>query len=280
MDAAAVIRRVVREPIVHFLALGLALWLVLTSITDDRGRYTIDIDQSRIRQIAQRYTEQFGEPPNATQMHELVDQYIRDEIAYREGVGMHLDRDDEIVRRRVVQKYNFLQNDRLAVDQPDDAALQRWYLAHRSDYLAPSRTSFSQIYFSPDGDGSPTERAEAVLRRLNDTSRAPELGDPFPGPSDANDLTSEETVRVFGHSEVATKLPILPVRRWAGPFQSGYGWHLIYVTGRKPPVLLPLQQVREQVLSDFLSDARMRANEQAWAKVRRRYVVHYPEKTF
>ena len=225
------------------------------------------------------YQQQFGELPTSAQLKELIDRRIREEIYLREGLALNLERDDEIVRRRIVQKYEFLQTDLAAPADPDPAVLQQWYEKNRLRYLTPERVAFTQVYFSPDmhGDQAARLRALQVLAKLRAThvSRAPDTGDAFPGPSDVGALTPEEATRLLGDSELSHALFKVPASQWEGPFRSGFGWHLVQVTGHQPPVLPALREIHDRVLADYLEQQRQVLSERAYEKLRAKYTVRY-----
>jgi peptidyl-prolyl cis-trans isomerase C len=277
VTARASLRLIAREPIAQFVVLGLLIWGSAEYRSTQQDRYIIHIGSAQRQRIAVTYLQQFGQFPTPRQLQGLIDRYIREEIYLREGLALQLDKDDEIVRRRIVQKYEFLQSDLAVPDSPGSGVLERWFEQNQLRYLTPERVAFSQVYFSADKEGEEAGRVRAlkVLKDLRGmhTSRAPGLGDAFPGPSDVGALAPEEAARLFGKSEFAEQLFKLPVGQWAGPYRSGYGWHLVYVTGHLPPVLPPLTQIREQVLADYLEEQRRILNGRAFEKLRAQYTI-------
>jgi parvulin-like peptidyl-prolyl isomerase len=241
-------------------------------------RYTIDLGPDEQDRIGAMYFRQFGEKPTARELEALLDRYIREEIFLREGLALNLDKNDEVIRRRIVQKYEFLQSDLQIPKSPDKAVLERWFDQHKSHYMRPERASMSHIYFrlGPDEELA-RRRASAVLQELR-TAHAgggARPGDAFPGPSDINDLTPEEAKRLFGDSELSRQLFHAPTEQWVGPYRSGYGWHLVYVTSHSPPALAPLDRIHEQVLNDYISEQRRAQNDFAFQQLRAKYTIRY-----
>ncbi|HWM68636.1 MAG TPA: peptidylprolyl isomerase [Steroidobacteraceae bacterium] len=288
-----------REPLLHFVALGLLIGWGTNYWNDHSERYTIHIGAAERQHITNTYLLQFGQPPQPAQLDKLIDRYVRDEILLREGLALGLDRNDEIVRRRIIQKYEFLRSDLAVPEQPAPAVLERWFDENRQRYVIPERVAFAQIYFSADRlptaesargstagkvnsatqhhsatETAPSRALQALaqLRRTH-ASRAPDLGDPFPGPADVGALTQEDAVRLFGESNVSQQLFEAPIGQWSGPFRSGYGWHLVHVTNRRPPQLPSFQEVRERVLADYLTVRREALNTQNFGKLRDRYTI-------
>jgi peptidyl-prolyl cis-trans isomerase C len=271
------LRRLLRDPFFHFLLLGFALYLAASQFDAERRQHRIVITDQQLQRIALLYEKQFGAPPTPTQRAALIDSYIREEIFFREGVALSLDRDDEIVRRRVAQKYQFLRQDVALARAASDADLQRFYAAHSERYTRPARRSFTQVFFSPDLAG-PTAAEEAARKSLpqlqrDSSGRLPQSGDQFPGPQHNVLLTQAEIARIFGDSRLAEGIFGAPLAQWMGPFQSGYGWHLIRVTDAQAPVLPAFAEVRERVSTDYRDDARLQENERAYAELKSKYDV-------
>lgn len=267
--------RLIREPLLHFLVAGLVLFCAGQIYREQTSPYRIEMTPRREAELAERYVLQFGGRPDAATLRTLVEQDIHQEILFREGMRLQLDQGDEIVRRRIVQKAQFLLQDTQAPAEPTEVQLQTYFSVHASDYLSPQRVTFSHVYFSTDrGDEAARSRAAAVRETLTDgRSRAPDLGDPFPDLYDFSGYDADEVARVFGHTELSTAVMSAPPGRWAGPFRSSYGWHLIYVQTRDPSRSPAFAAVRERVREDYLRAEQGRLNAAAFAKLAAKYRV-------
>jgi parvulin-like peptidyl-prolyl isomerase len=208
-----------------------------------------------------------------------MDRYVTEEIFVREGLALNLNENDEIVRRRIAQKFEFLQTDLAAPKEPSAAALKAWFSQNQSHYISAPSVSFTHVYFSADRDGDAAARARAAATlktlRAEKRARAPQLGDSFPGPADVGSLTPDAAERLFGKSQLSEELFTLPPGQWAGPFQSGYGWHLVYVTDKKAPQLPSFDEVRAKVHDDYMDGERGRLNAATFEKLRSKYTVVY-----
>ena len=279
--AALRLRTLAREPFFHFVALGLLIFLVRGLFDGTPEQYRITVGPEDVRRIATGYEWQFGRPPTAGELSHLVERHIEEEILYREGVAMGLDVGDEIVRRRVVQKLQFLQEDVALPPEPDDAALQAFHAQHTERYGEPARVTLRHLYFSPDSGGSGAARARAAeaatgLRDKPDgatVDEPPAGADPFPGRDRYVALDGPGLSRAFGHSELSSAVFELPPGAWHGPLRSGYGWHLVYVERIDPGRERPLAEVREEVRADYLDEQRAEMNTAALAAIKRKYVV-------
>jgi parvulin-like peptidyl-prolyl isomerase len=229
-----------------------------------------------VAQLSRSYALQFGAAPDKATLEQLVQDDVRDEMFFRQGRALRLDQDDQIVRRRVVQKEQFLIQNLHPPDEPTETQLATYYAGHADRYAAPSRVSFSHIYFATGsgGDAAAEARARAALARIPaGVSRGPERGDAFPDLYDFSAFEPEQVQRLFGHTEFAQAVFTAPLGRWTGPFRSAYGWHLLYVATRAPPATPPLVEVRDRVRADYLQDAQDRSNAAAFDKIARRFTV-------
>ena len=269
--------RLAREPFLQFLALGLLVFLAKGWSGGTPERYHVTIGPADVRRLATGYEWQFGRPPTAAELGHLVDRRIEEEILYREGVALGLDRDDEIVRRRVVQKLQFLQEDTALVPEPDDAALRAYRARHADRYREPARATFRHLYFSPDDGGPQAARARAAAALASRTSDAagpaPAAGDPFPGRDRYAAIDAAGLARIVGDSELSRTLFALAPGEWHGPLRSGYGWHLVFVETLEPARERPFADVREQVRADYVDERRQAVNAAALAAIKARYVV-------
>jgi peptidyl-prolyl cis-trans isomerase C len=275
-SALPTVSRIAREPLAHFVVAGFVLFLAATIYQSQTDQHRIVITPAHVAELAKAYALQFGDKPDAQTLDALIKRDVHDEVLYREGKSLKLDQDDQIVRRRVVQKMQFLMQDLNAPAEPTDAQLQAYYDTHAVHYALPARATFSHIYFSPDngGDDAAKARATAVLKRLSDkTTRAPDLGDAFPDLYDFAAYDPEQIARLFGHTPFSDAVQTSPIGHWVGPFKSGYGWHLLYIDSREAGARPPLAQVHEAVRADYLQDAQDGANQAALDKLAKRYQV-------
>ena len=266
-----------REPLVHFLAIGAAFFLLWHFIGDrvtpqhDR----IVITPGHVERLAQQWTKTHLRTPSAEELAGLVEQEIDEEVLYREAIAMGLDRDDLVIRRRLAVKMEFLTDDVAAVATPTDEQLQAFLSQHPDKFNLELLTTFAQVYVnrSQRGDGASAE-AERVLTLLNDKvgSDLQSLGDPLPLPNEYEAATETDVARLFGR-EFPKKLSALPVGRWSGPVESGYGLHLVLVRKRTAGRLPPLDEVRDAVVSEWRAAQRQELNANLRRQRRARYSV-------
>ncbi len=260
---AGFLRKIVREPLVHFLLVGLLIYGAAEYWQAHDERYRIEISSDDVSSIKAAYAAEFGTEPDKDTLGSLIEEHVIAEVLFREGMARGLDRGDEIIRRRVIQKASFLEEGRDVIPEPTESQLAAWYEEHRSDYAGNQEIGFSHVFFaaSPGEVETVKERAVQALAGLPDVvKRAPDRGDAFPDLYDYTGFSQQDASRIFGSSEIASALFDAPVGTWSGPYRSAYGWHLVRVSERSQPRAPVLSEIREKVHSDYMEQARGRAD--------------------
>ena len=279
---SSMLGRAIREPLLQFLAIALVLFianqLVHGSITQPSNE-RITISQGRVRQIAESYRLLAGRMPSRAELQALVDDFADEEIAYREAVGMGLDADDTIVRRRMRQKLEFMAEDAAASEEPTDQQLAAWLVEHGVDYQLPERVAFRHVMASSDARGAQAlTDAARFLAQLRAGEDPTKLGDSSMLPS-ALPLTTEQGVAAqFGES-FATSVFAHGDDGWFGPIASPLGAHIVLILSRQPAHDPVLADVRDKVRSDWIEARRRDQREQFQSRLRHRYevVVEWPQ---
>ena len=272
-------KRLIRDPVVRFLAVGAAIfWIThLLHHSSQNTAQRIVVDAAQVRRLSQLYQAQTGAAASQVEIDHLVDDYIHDEVLYREALRLGLDQNDDIVRRRLVQKIEFLNSDLAAAAPPSETELRRYYSAHAAEFAAPAAVTFSHIYFAPDlrGEVSARQAALDALRALqtqpNPAQR--QVGDPFPLQRTYAELSAGEVAQVFGHTPFVAALFAAPVGQWWGPIRSGYGWHLVFVSHRVEQRIPEFENIKAQVAAAAAEELRRRADERGYAEMEARYFV-------
>ncbi len=273
-DARPWLARLLREPLTHFVVLGLLIFAAAHYLEARSQRYVIDLGPPELRRIALSYAQQYGTAPSAAEMQAMTDEHVRQEVLLREGIALGLDKDDEIVRRRIAQKYEFLLQDRSTAREPSEAALKAWFAAHRPDYTIPRRRTFDHLYYAIDQRGEAAARtlAQTVLTDLRAGRPAPEA-DAFPGPPVIRLLSQADTDRLFGGEGFAGRKFSAPSGSWSGPYRSAFGWHVVRVTEDQPAQQRDFAAVRNQVLNDWREADRAARNQSAYDEIRAKYRI-------
>jgi PPIC-type PPIASE domain len=267
------VKRLMREPLVHFLVLGALLFAVSHWRGDASNR--IVITPGQIDSMAATFARTWQRPPTEQELKGLVDDYVREELATREAGALGLDRDDVVIRRRLRQKLEFLIEDSPDAAPVTDTELRTWLERHADRYRFEPEVAFRQVYVSPDRRGDATERdAKILLAKLSadGSDVATDIGDRLMVPRDVELSARSSIARQFGEEFAAAVLQIEP-GHWAGPVRSGYGLHLVWVHTRDGGRMPALEEVRPQVERDVFSARRRERMEQMYAEMLSRYTV-------
>lgn len=262
-----------REPLVHFLLAGALLFGLYALVADPHQAEpdAITVTAAQVEALAAGFARTWGRQPDPAELDELIDEYVVEELFYREALALGLDRDDTVIRRRLRQKMEFLAD--AAPAEASDAELAAHLAAHPDRFAAEPRTSFVQVFLAADRPGV-AEVAAQLLARLEAGAVADPLvlGDPTLLPSGLEAATPRDIDSVFG-PDVTAALAAAPVGRWSGPVRSGYGWHLVRVTARTAATVPDLAAVRPAVLADWQEAQRRAAVAASVAALRAKYRV-------
>lgn len=271
-----------REPLLQFLVLGAALFVGYSSLqpesSSDELALRIELKQGDIEQLEAVWIAKWQRPPSTQEMLALVQARVDEEVLYREAIALGLDQGDEIVRRRLAQKMDFLLGDMAAVEPPSTAELKAWYEQHADQFLQEGRLSFHHLYFSPDrrgGFAGAREAAMAAMEQLRSDPAAARLADRFMFQDFYGDRTAAELGNVFGLA-FADGLFAVPAGSWQGPLESGLGWHLVWIESLTPPRSPAYEEIEPDIKLAWLAEQRTLAKEAAFLALRARYDVVLP----
>jgi hypothetical protein len=232
----------------------------------------IVVTTADIERLSGNWSKKWNRPPTETELRGLVDSYIKEEVYYREALALGLDQNDTILKRRLMQKMEFLLNDLAELNQPDETALNKYFLENQEKYEIPPSISFTHIYFSLDKRGAKAfDDAKSVLSGLN-VLRAPEKGDSFMMQYDFVQETPFEVERLFGKG-FAEQLFQLETDTWQGPIESGYGLHLVRISEKIDSRMPELTYVIDKVRTDFMFEQRQKVNKEIYEKFKERYEI-------
>ena len=269
--------RWLREPLLHFLVLGTAIFALAHLVGDpgDGRADRIALSTGDVEQLATGFERTWQRAPTPEELAGLVEERVREEVYYREALALGLDRDDTIVRRRLRQKMEFLSED-LAAAEPTDAELEAWLRANPERFRIPPRMGFRQVFLSRERRGdrvrADAERLLAMLRAGDGGVEPAALGDPLPLPAEDADLSESEVAGLFG-AGFAAQLFVLEPGAWQGPVESAYGVHLVFARERSPGRDPELAEVRDAVAREWSAARRDRAREEFYRELRERYDV-------
>ena len=270
--------KILREPLVHFVLLGAAIFGAYSVVSQGRGDEpgNIVISAGQIATIELGFTRTWHRPPTREELEGLLRDRVREEVYYREAMALGLDKDDTIIRRRLRQKLEFLTEDVVDETQPTDAELNTYLAAHPDSFRVQRAFTFSHVFLNPDkhGDRLASDAAEllAQLNRAGGEADTSAFGDSFLLGHSFASLPAIEVATQFGQP-FATKLGEVLPGRWQGPVESGYGVHLVFVSDRTEGRVPQLDDVREAVSREWDNARRLSANDKLYEEMLKRYTV-------
>ena len=267
----------------HFVVLGAALFGLFDVIDKkDEAPTKVIISTSRIVTLADGFARTWRRPPTEQELQGLVEDYIRDEIFYREGRAAGLDRDDFVIRRRVRQKMEFLAED-MAAAEPSDEQLAAYLASNPERFLTEDRLTFHHVFLSATRRGSALDGdAKQIADTLARTSAPVDtstIGDPFLLGEEFREMSQSDVARTFGEG-FAKQLSAVEPGLWQGPIPSSFGVHFVILDERAKGSLPPLDTVRETVQREWLNARRIETEQKLYRSLRDRYqiVVETPPK--
>ncbi|HZZ23227.1 MAG TPA: peptidylprolyl isomerase [Roseiarcus sp.] len=284
--------RLLREPLFHFLLLGAALFGVYRYLPPQgptqpaaqaaepaaaaSRQILLSLDQ--LTRLALAFQANWGREPTAQELNLMVENDVKEEILYREGLALGLDKDDEIVRRRMAQKMQFLAEDVAAQHAPSDSELRVFFDQNKKLFEEPTRLGFRHLYFSPDRRASDARAdAERALSEIKGEAEEVKFAsaDPFMFQDYYRDKAPDYLRKEFGPAFAAAIMK-LPRGSWQGPIESGFGWHLVFVDTLIPARASAFEEIEPDVKQAWLAEQKAKAVKQAYDEMRAKYTILLP----
>ncbi|WP_193210695.1 peptidyl-prolyl cis-trans isomerase [Luteolibacter marinus] len=265
--------KILKEPLLHFVLIGaliFALYQRFDPEAEAPGETEVVVTSGRIQQLSAIFQKTWQRPPTRDELQGLVDDFILEEIYYREATAAGLDHNDTLIRRRLRQKMEFLTDD-LAAGTPGDEELAEFVEANPERFRKPPATTFRQIFFNPDKLGDQRDQIIADAAAELAKGEVPE-GHPTLLPPDMSGATPKRVTATFGE-EFAGALAGLEVGKWSEPIRSGFGIHFVRVDDRTDAELPPLGEIRPVVLREWEHEQREAFRDRFQSELLKKYEV-------
>jgi hypothetical protein len=239
------LRRLAAEPLLHFVLLGAALFALNAALPGATSPKEVAVSEGRIRSLAETFRATFRRAPTREDLDALIEEYVREEILYREALAAGMDREDSTIRRRLRQKMEFLSEEAAAALEPSDKELADYLAANAAAFHTEPRVTFSQ---------APLAGKLAMIEPRYEN------------------VSQHEVEQVFGRA-FAEALIKQPPGKWSGPISSGYGAHRVKVDNFVPASLPTLEQARPLVEREWRNARRKALADELYAKLRIQYKI-------
>jgi len=272
--------KLLREPLVHFMFIGAVIYALYGLFAEpavEETDKTIVVTAGELEWMQTSWQKRWNRAPTEQEFDGLIQQYIKETVLYREALTMGLNKHDQIIRRRLAQKLEFLAKDLVALTPPTEEELKAYFEEHLSSYQAPTLYTFTQVFFDPDKRGDTTlddaEKAKLTLIAQGDAIDDPgAMGDGLMLQNYYPEKDRVEIQRQLGSGFTETLVGLAP-GQWHGPVLSGFGVHLVYVNSideSPPPVF---SEERERVAEDWRFARGEELNDQFYASLREQYTI-------
>ena len=273
-------RKAIREPLVHFLSIGFLVFAVYAVMNHGKGAavdHQIVLTLDDLKQLNGSFISQWNRQPTAQEFNGLLESFVQQEILYRQGLALGLDKDDTIVKRRMAQKMEFLSEDVAAAHEPTSDELRKWFAKNSRDFALPGRATFRHLFFGFDQRGQKAQTdADSTLVRIaglsEDSPIAKSQADPFMFQNYYADRAPEQLAKEFG-PDFATAIFKLKTGSWQGPIESAYGWHVIWIESITPGRIPNFEEIEDDVKTAWLTDQKAEQWRETYAKLRAQYDV-------
>lgn len=274
-------KRFLKEPLLHFLLLGAAIFVVFDSVSRQAADEPdeIVVTQAKIETLADKFARTWQRPPNDAELNGLIQDFVRDEVAVREAAAMGLDRDDTVIRRLLRQRVEFVTEEAVVLAEPGDAELNAFLVEHEEDFRSDRLITFSHVFLDPQRRADSLAADAALLRaRLNTAggqipvTDLAELGDATLLERQFTEIPIDDVAQMFG-AGFADALSSQAPGQWSAPIVSAYGQHLVLVSDIIPGAVPALADVRDAVRREWVNARRIAALDQFYAALLQRYRV-------
>jgi len=264
-----------RSSLLHFFVLGALIFATYAVVNDTPTSAPVDditLTPAEANGLVQRFRATWNRPPTAQELDGLMRNWVLEEANVREARALNLDRGDAVIRQRLNLKMQFLAEAGGAATMPEEAVLQTYLDENAELFVQPPVIAFEQVMLSLGED--PTDS----LARLNAGARPSTLGGPSLLPTSIPMTSAPLIDRTFGNG-FHTSLLAVPIDRWAGPVNSGYGQHLVRVTERSNARVPSLSEIRERVAKEWRASEMQKVREAFDEALLARYSINLPSAT-
>jgi hypothetical protein len=277
-------RRLLREPLLHFLVAGVVLFAAYAALSPgadegtSRSRRIVRVTAREVDWLEKTWARQWQRPPDDQELAGLVTDYLREELLAHEATELGLADDDTVVRRRLAQKMEFIVRDTAAAAEPPEDELRRLYEANRGRFEVPGRISFTHVPFTRDGDvARRVQEALEALSRANAPADSAELGDRSLLERQILEEDQTGVAGMFG-TAFAHEVFALDPGEWRGPIESAYGLHLVRVTEKHATRPREFAEVRGAVLEEWRRRHQQAESEKYFSSLLEKYEVVVDER--
>lgn len=260
-------RRALREPLLHFVVLGGLVFAAGRALsTDEAQADAIVVDDALVERLRAELSQSLGQPPTPAQVDIAIERWIDEELLYREGVALGLDQHDPTVRKRVIQKMEFITADPNSVPTPDEATLRQFMADNPRRYAGSSRADFVLVTIANTDDVESS--VPAAIEALRSGADPHSVGGRV---STGKKFSASSAKRTYG-PKVAAAIGEQEIGQW-GVVDLDRATGLLKVTGRHPGQPRPFEEAKNRVTLDWTAAQRAEALRERLDELRTKYPI-------
>ena len=275
--------KIFKEPLVLFIAAGIILYITYSAFNNylNRDKNVVFVSSQEITDLEKAWQSRMNRPPTPIERQGMIDNLVKETVMYKTALEMGLDKDDRVIKGRMVQKLEFLGNDLIRAPQPSEQDLLTFYDKNKEQYIPEEVISITHIFFNPDKREDETlmdaDKALQALRLKGDfDGDVSGYGDTFMLQNYYPNRSELEIRKLFGTGFTESVFQLEP-GKWHGPVLSGYGTHLVYVHSHQQSDAPSFVEVREVVKSDWMTDMQIKLNDKYIEGLMSRYEIVFEE---
>ena len=253
------IKQWLKEPLVHFMLLGMLIFVVYQWRQPELESSPIVVTTDTVEQLANQYRKTWLQEPSKALLEQAVNNHVATQLYAEQAFAMDMHKDDSVVARRMRMKMELLEG--LFVAEPTRDEVEEYFKENLNSYIQNRKMSFEHRYFnSPRQSQEWQDMLQQLARGVTVTS------DPSMYQDEYDEIQVSRLVRGFGSAFVAF-LSDQPLGEWAGPFRSPSGWHIVRLNRLEDPIPPKLDTIFDQVAEDTLRAKREAAKQDALEKL-------------
>ena len=262
-----------REPLIHFLVIGTALFITFDFRQGEQSEAPnrIVVASTQIQQLTEKFKRTWIRSPTQVELDGLIENHIREEVLNREALAIGLDQGDPLVKNRLKTKLEYMLEQLSAIEASEEQ-LTAFLNKHADKFRVQTRLSFEQVYLNPEKRSNVEQDASIALAKLQDGTSPQSIGDATMLPARYAFASTDEIARSFG-AEFAQEVVKQKPGDWTGPFSSAFGLHLIKVSEQREARLPPLAEIRDLVEREYMAEQKKIQKDKAYQRLREEYEI-------
>ncbi|MGJ8692119.1 MAG: peptidyl-prolyl cis-trans isomerase [Thalassotalea sp.] len=290
-----------KDPLFVFFLLALLLFLLFEQVNEEtvatateqqQDINIITVNQAQIKTLIASFENSWRRAPSNSELNELIEQQIKNEVLYHAALTLELDKNDAIIKHRLQQKMTSVLRDKVNLPIATDQQLQQYYLANQKAYLAPASYSFEHVFIDPSQHKSQSlakpkisfsAKLSTLAKEINNSKNLAALNlpadsfDPIAIDMKLVNTPSNKIERMFGQAFSSQLNELANTKKltvWQGPIKSDFGFHFVKITDFSAEQMPSYTDVKTQVLADWQQVQQNQLQAVQYQKLKQQYQIN------